>query len=792
MTAGCFTATEIARAIGCTKQNVHKQLDSIPADGEKLMSGNGTKAWKIESLPQPLIARLENVRARKGYATIEDLLQGPFTRFALRVPLAQIRRSVIETARKRQRAFRDIISLQKNKAISKADLAECGLAAYKREFGYEIKRKYWRTLLNQIVEHDGGAEEWHRLDIYFDTDSPPRISRTLPIAAARERGLELLEDALSSINGSTEPTAQQIAFVWTRACDELHAQIAQSIRIKKAKRAILKALRASGYFGNDLETIRRNFHRKLRAYSTNGGRALADRRTLRAKEKLGDDDKRVIAAAALERDGRLEEAWETVRANGELSLELESRYATNIRGVPKRISRELRPLVKALLPLQKGERAFRQSGPYIQRDYSQLYSGQIFEMDDFTPEHICWVEDENPPGYRIIQGQVIAVIDVRSARALGFGFVEGQYHGRVIRSTLVRACEAFGIPDTVNFERGLWERAKILVGNKNTIRGHDEFEMGLREFMYVSHARRPQSKVIERFFLHLARQMTPVLGWCGRDMRRTMPEGLKEQKKLADAGKLHPSNFCLSKGQMIDAIEKAMAEYNAKPQQGSLAGRCPNEVWDDCQAPGGRSVLGPKSHYLMAYHREPMRIRRRAITKRFGRETCLYYNEQTAAWDNQTVLVWYHPDDLSRIHFTSLDRKEGPFLVPLAEKAPAGQPKSPAIDRIRWRIDACNKVIQTEYRLIQPYLAKNKLRPTYILDPRTVEAGEEMAANVTDHEKKQRRNSTTLRRIHALQRELNMSLPIENDPKRLAAVAEAGDLIKQSRLKRAEQLGREP
>jgi len=66
-----------------------------------------------------------------------------------------------------------------------------------------------------------------------------------------------------------------------------------------------------------------------------------------------------------------------------------------------------------------------------------------------------------------------------------------------------------------------------------------------------------------------------------------------------------------------------------------------------------------------------------------------------------------------------------------------------------------------------------------------------MAANVALHQKKQRSSSSTLRKIHALQRELNMSLPIENDPKRLAAVAEAGDLIKQSRLKRAEKLGRE-
>src|SRR5260370_31557735 len=186
----------------------------------------------------------------------------------------------------------------------------------------------------------------------------------------------------------------------------------------------------------------------------------------------------------------------------------------------------------------------------------------------------------------------------------------------------------------------------------------------------------------------------------------------------------------------------------------------------------------------MANQRDTMKIRRRAIKKRFGRKTWLYYNEQTAAWDNQTVLVWSHPDDLSRIHFTSLDRKEGPFLVPLAEKAPAGQPQSPVIDRIRGRIDTCNKVIRSEYRLVQPYLAKNKLRPTYILDPRTVEAGEKMAANVVAHEKKQRRTSSTLRRIQTLQRELNMSLPIENDATRLAAVAEAADLIKQSRLKR--------
>src|SRR6266705_991860 len=145
-----FTATEIARAAGCSKQNVHKQLDLISADGENPMPGKSAKAWKIDLLPQPIVTRLENVRARKGCATIQDLLKKPFRRFALRVPLAQIRRSVVETALKRQRAFRDILPLRHDKTIRRADFVERGLAAYKREFGYEIERKYWWALLNQI------------------------------------------------------------------------------------------------------------------------------------------------------------------------------------------------------------------------------------------------------------------------------------------------------------------------------------------------------------------------------------------------------------------------------------------------------------------------------------------------------------------------------------------------------------------------------------------------------------------------------------------------------------------
>src|SRR5689334_10567125 len=53
-----FTAAAIARAIGCSKQNIHQRLSSVPADREQLAGGNLAKAWRIESLPAGLARQL--------------------------------------------------------------------------------------------------------------------------------------------------------------------------------------------------------------------------------------------------------------------------------------------------------------------------------------------------------------------------------------------------------------------------------------------------------------------------------------------------------------------------------------------------------------------------------------------------------------------------------------------------------------------------------------------------------------------------------------------------------------
>ena len=46
LTNQAFTAAAIARALGCSKQNVHQRLDCTTADTELMINGNLAKAWR--------------------------------------------------------------------------------------------------------------------------------------------------------------------------------------------------------------------------------------------------------------------------------------------------------------------------------------------------------------------------------------------------------------------------------------------------------------------------------------------------------------------------------------------------------------------------------------------------------------------------------------------------------------------------------------------------------------------------------------------------------------------------
>jgi hypothetical protein len=757
-----FTISQIARALGCSRQNTHRHLAPIPADGEQIVNGQGVKVWRMDSLPPQILGDLAAKAKLKHYPSLAALLSEPFKRYESKVPFAEISPRARDKALKLQRAQRPFISLRNNPDARSADFARRGVDEFRRVFGYSISAKHWRNLFDRTIDRDNGNGEWDHVEIYLE-ENPPRISPSQQIVIARERGLEILELALGALVGITTLSVEDKDCLWTRACDELRFQIDSGAHQKKSKRAIVKALLASGLFGRDKESVRRNLNRQWATYCKRGGKALIDRRRLREKDPLPQHDFNVIAGHTVARGGDLTAGWEAARASGDLSADTDARHATNVIRVPNRV-RRIAPAIKSLLPLAKGERALREDGPSIIGDYSKLFAGEIFEMDDWTPEHVCWKTNEDGrPGFRFLQGQLILVVDVASRRVLEASFTEGAYSARMIRSTLNRACENYCLCDLLNIERGLWKRARLIVGRKGVI-GYDQWEMGVRDFMAVKNARRPQAKAnIENLFHALGKLMRTTPGWCGNDMRFTMPQELKQKIARAEVGEIHPSEFCLHRNQLFEALIKALAEYNARAQRhGRLQGLSPNEAWHAKQSPTGRPSLGSKAAYLLAYHREPMLVRRSQIVKKIGKIEHVYHSPDVARYDRRTVLVWWNPDDLSQIAISSLDRKEGPFVVPIQSKTlVTAVPDYEAVGRAQARIDETLEVRRAMFRSIQPWLAKARLRPT-LVDSSTATFGEKLEADVKDVKRVVDTRKRVLSKTRRLIRERGLNIPVDD------------------------------
>jgi hypothetical protein len=769
-----FTASAIARALGCSKQNVHQHLSDISADGEKLIAGSLSKAWRTGSLPAQLVRQLSEKAEIKRCRTIADLLREPFDRYEPGVPLSEIAPAAINRALKLQTALAPILPLRKHDSIARAELARRGIAAYKNVYGHAISPKLWLALFDRTIERDNGAEEWTRLQIYVE-DRPPRISTRLAISIARECKLEVFESALDGLlcKGVTRLSVEQKDYLWDKARDEIELQKQSGIAEKKTKRGILKAILASGFFGQRKETIRQNLNTQLERREAGHYR---DRRTLRKKQLLADGDKHTIAGHALSRGGDLQAGWKAARNAGDLSEELDNRHASNVVAVPNRIRREVGPLVKSIYPLTKGERSFRADGPSHIGDYSQLFAGVIFEMDDWTPEHLCYEERENSRPV-FLQGQLIALLDKATRRILEIAFTGGAYTAQMIRLTINNACKNYCLCDALHLESGLWKKARVIVGRK--VVDHSEWEMGVKEFMEVVNFKRPQSKGnIEKWFDQIGRLMRPVPGWCGKDMRHTMPEPLKRQIACAERGEIHPSEFCLQKDEMFTALLNACEAYNNEPQHnGRLKGRTPNEAWADLQDPAGRPSLGSKAAYLLAYHREKYEVRKSQIEMRHSGIRHVYHSPEVSRFDRQSVLVWWNPDDLSQIAISSLDRKDGPFLVPVQEKTlVSARPDYAQIRRNQANIDETLDVRRAQFRSVQPWLAKARLRPT-LVDAPTARFGKQLDTGWSVGKRKQNTRARNVQRAQRFVRDGIVNVPVSGD--NAEDVNAAAELVRQ-------------
>ena len=745
-----FTASHIARALNCSRQNVHQQLANIAPDGEQFVNGNLAKAWRIESLAPQIIRNLASKAELKGYATIAAFLQNePFKRYEPEIPLAEIAPTAREKALKLQQALRAFVRPREGENVKTAEFTQRGVEEYRRVFGYSISAKHWRELLDRTIERDNGNEEWHRPEVYVD-ENPACISSTRPLAIARERGLEVLESTLTILAKFATLNVEQRVYLWTKSCDELQLQVQNGAHEKKAKRVILKTLVACGKLGADKETIRRSLNRHWIAYRTNNGK-LVDGRSLRdQRRKLPEVDKKNLIARSLDCGGRLRQAFRELRDDGELSEETLSRTIANPRHksyMPASIRRELNQEVKRLMPLHRGEREYELQGPYIPQDETRIAAGQAMQLDDVTLPVYYWEHDPESPGEIFFgRGQWILAIDVRSRMVLGHALHSAPvYNMRIVRSLLLRVHDVYGLPEMLILERGMWRTAKIIKGDELDI---SHTEQGLREFgVTFQHRTKPRGKIIERVIGLLQNQMERLPGYAGRDERHDRFERVQAQILDVTSGREHPRKHFLGKAEWMQQLDKIIYRYNRERQQGKL-NASPIDTWNENLLQQGTVHLGERARFLLAHHKKPVKVQPSGIRLPASLGGGLYYNGVTGRFAHQHMLAWINPDELEAIVLTSIDRRDGPYVVERADAlSPVGATDA-ELNHAMAQIAEHNSYARTQYRVIEDQLARRKHRQL-LVHPAVVELGEKVQRK-TDVAKEERKKK--VRAINKAQR----------------------------------------
>jgi hypothetical protein len=732
-----FTATQIARGLGVTRQAAQRILAGISPAGEAVTHGNVAKAWTLATLPAPWQLKLQNQAGKLGYRNAEQLLSAPPRRWEPPIPLGEVAQDSLERAAKLQRALRRVLS-QTDPAYTAAHRDRDGIADYQREFGHSITTRHLHDLVNRTLERDGGAEDLERVELYLD-ERPARRQRIRQPSVTK---FPDLQEAIASFKNSAAPTEAETDYLWIRTFERFDTEVGAGAPAKRIKSRLIRFLvNTAPFSGVSAEAIRKAFGRRYKRWSEAGRNveALQDGRKVnsgfhRAPELTGADRDAIIAHAVLNCDGRVSQAWRELTAQSALSEPLLSYYQHNPASkshCPKRIRESVKFEVEMQEDIHHGPRQAKLNGAHINRDWSGVASMDWLCADDVTLEVYFYVPD-GKGWFSLMRGQCLVMIDVRTLRVLGFGLrPEKSYNAAMIRTLITRVCDDHGLPRKgFYFERGIWASSRLLKGNpsEDDPFSWGETELGLRSLgLRFMHSQLPRSKPVERVIGALQDLMEGEPGYVGPDEKREKFERIQKKKLEVDAHKLNPAEHFHSLDQWIDRIEAICNQYNATVQNGKMTcGLSPDEAFAKfTRTDDPVTKLPPTCRYLLAHHKRPIKVTSNGITLRFGNQAFNYRNEETGKLIGQTVLTWFNPDLPEILTVTDMKR-ENAFAIEISPAVPAMDATSEQLEQAFSKIAAHQSYARIRYRTLRAKHTAPFRHP--IVDSATAELGREMAA----------------------------------------------------------------
>ena len=741
-----FTAAQFAAAVGMKRQAVAWHLRAVSPAGVRVIAGNEAAAWTVAQLPPPLRERMAAVAMQQRCRSIESLISNPRQQWQPAIPLDKTCAADIQAATKLRTAMLPWLFRQHEKGLSATELDGAGAEDYRRAFGNPITARYWRELFLRTIRRDNGAEDWNRLEIYLPDRPKQKAAPAVVVSAALAADFAELESFIGACANPHAPNKTECAAVWTLALEKFTALVNAGELEKSAERQVRQflSIRAS-FLATSRDALWIAWKRKLQTLKNAGGdvKSLRDGREENGSQfTLPEEDRDLlIHRAVFTYLGDIAPAWRDLLRKG-FSPGVVERYAGRAQKkshVPASVMDSIAPEVEILTVMHRGPRAFDSIRGHVTRSYDGISSLQCVSGDDFTMNTYFYLPDGNGWFY-LTRGQVILFIDFRSLRILGWALEPRKsYSSLTIRSLCTHIFGAYGVPQVLYFERGLWKSATLLKGKTDPF-NFTEISQGLREFgVQFKHAIRPRTKVVERIggmFQDIA-EAEP--GYCGRDERRDAPESLRKQMAEVETKKAHPSKYFYSYDQWNKRIDELVERYNTEVQQGHiLAGLSPDQAFEKYISQDNPPLqFAAGLRYLLANDKRLAPVTTNGVTIQIGKVKYNYRGREIAHLVGREVLAWFDPENPEAITITNPDHTN-PICLARSENPNALEsliaPDSGTLGRELSRISGQESFMKTRYNVVK---SKFPLPARMLLGAaQKLELGEEIAAQKNELKEK--------------------------------------------------------
>ena len=777
----CFTAAELAAALGISKRRVWKQIKQTPSR-TVIVRGNETAAWSVDELPESIRARLGAAARNKG-ETIAELLENSNRAWQPPMAIGDVEENYVQAACKLREALLQSVQSVATATTPPSELWQRGEADYHRVFGHKISERHWRRLIDRTLRRDGGAMQLERLELYLH-EKPARKSS--PVLSVEDSEFQTLLDTICAFTDRATPTRREIAALWAESFQLYSPE--PNVKAAKILRPMIAFLWCNApAMGRSEHAVRVNFDRKFAKWE-DSGRAdamLIDGRTQKRGEQRAEpipqDDIDLLAwTAGHDYRGRVAPALRDLAASGRLSpstMELIPDNCASKSYVNTRLSQETSLIARTVATRLKGKKAVDDDTPSIQRDYSSLRSMQVVTADDFTLNNYFYVPD-GKGWYVLTRGQVLLMIDCRSLKIIGWSLqADRNYNAIIIRTLQNKVCRQWGLPRTWYFERGIWKTANLV---KNAAPVHwrpasswSETKIGWEEIgVRFRHATRARSKPAELVGGKLQNLLDGKPGYCGRDERRDIPEATKLAMQAVQARRAEPGEHFLSFEEWDVELGKAIERYNDEVQAGRIINRLsPSQAFEKFWPKDDPPIKFDAScWHLLAHYVSERLVKTDGICFSLGNSHYRYFNDRTSKDRGRRVLAWFDPELPDLLGVTDLNGKN-PYLVERAGTIPFdAESDDPALKKELARAKAHDSYPQARFHVLKAKFAPN-FRAN-LVDRNTAETAIEFQTKrqeIMDGQAEQRtRAQTVLRKAEKLG--IHSALIRTSTPENLSAV----------------------